>query len=961
MIGIEEEDVLAVLKLLEPYLITLGVILVVLLAIIIALRPVHQPLKRLVRGEIGMSMIAATAIVLNLIAFGPMSTLLDLTSTKSDGITETTISAATKDASQIADEGFVLLQNKDATLPLNSATNGKLALIGYRAANPLYGGVGSGGINDLYPVVSLRQGIEDAGFSVSDDLFNFYKNYAGNATSTISKQNWDLPEPPVATYGTVLESAKSAGYSTAVVVLARMAGEGHNDMPMDVSACSSFNNHCNSDAYSEFAAGEHYLQLDHTEKDMIQKVCSTFDKVVLVYNGANPLELGFVDDYSQIKSVIWAPGAGNVGFSSLGKILAGTVNPSGRTTDSFPYDLKKSPWWNNGALRNYSNLTSLAVSGMNAGKPQVYYPSFLNYVEGVYVGYKYWETAAKEGLIDYAKCVQYPFGYGLSYTSFQSEMGDLRVSNGNVSFDVNVTNNGSRAGKDVIECFVNPPYIDGGIEKASANLVAFAKTDLLQPGKSQKITITFKTEEMASYDDVTAKAYVLDAGDYGISVNANSHEVLQSKNYHLDKQIIFDKTARSSDKKAATNRFDANHGDVTYLSRKNHFANASVATAAPSSLEMAAKDVANYHLNSNYDPKAYIDPKATMPTTGASNGVSLSQLRGKKYDDPLWATLLDELTVTDMDTLTAMGGYQTAAIDSIGKVKTGDFDGPAAINNNFTNQGSLGFPIEVVIANTWNQELTKQYGRDMGEMNRELGGHGWYAPGMNTHRTPFTGRNYEYYSEDGVLAGKMAANAVLGAREKGVYSYIKHFALYDFNGKMTCVWADEQAMRETYLRPFEIAVKEGKANAIMVSWSFLGTKWVGECSNLLNDVLRDEWGFQGMVETDFFRNNGHGFMNADIALPNGTDCMLSTYSGPQNHLSDLSAASNINAMRRACHNILFTTVNSWAYEDEDVKNVMAAWKQTAIVVDCVAGVGVLVGAGLFVFFFLKKKKAAAQA
>ena len=336
-----------------------------------------------------------------------------------------------------------------------------------------------------------------------------------------------------------------------------------------------------------------------------------------------------------------------------------------------------------------------------------------------------------------------------------------------------------------------------------------------------------------------------------------------------------------------------------------------------------------------------------MPTTGADNGLTLADMRDADYNDPRWEKLLDQLTVDEMANMIAMAGYQTAAMDSVGKVATLDFDGPAAINNNFTGVGSIGFPIEVVVASTWNKELAQAWGEYMGKISQEMGAEGWYAPGMNTHRTAFGARNYEYFSEDGVLAGNMGAKAVEGARKYGVYSYIKHCAMYEGNAKMVSVWSNEQAIREIYLKPFEISVKQGGANAVMVSWSFLGDKWTGESSNLMNTVLRDEWGFRGMALTDFFRNNGHGFMNADAALANGVDVMLSTFNGEENNVANPEHPTSVLQMRNACKNVMYTVVSSWAYDGEHEETGMENWKKAGIGIDIVialfmAGMEVLV-------------------
>ena len=942
MISVEMEDVLAVLQLCKPYIIGIIAALVIGIVIMIACRRMSRDKRFLIRGEAAIAMVLAVVVCVNMICFGPMATLIGL-ATGNGTLSDETNEEAAEVAEEIMEDGIVLLKN-ESLLPLNETK--KLNIFGWESINPAYGGAGSGGINDLYDIVSLNQGLENAGFSINQELVDFYNNYgADNPEMSIQKQSWTLPEPPVDTYSDGLIKSAKEYSDVAVVVLSRKAGEGHNDIPMDVRKAAYDNN---SDEYDDFPEGEHYLQLSQTERDMVDMVCSNFDNVIVVYNGANQFELGFADEYPQIKSVVWCPGTGNVGFNALGKVFSGEVNPSGKTPDTFIYDMTTAPWWNNAEKTEYTNLADMAVEGMNAGTAQVYAPAFTNYVEGIYVGYKYYETAAQEGAIDYDKTVQYPFGYGLSYTEFEQKMGELEEKDGQISVDVEVTNSGDVAGKDVVEVYYKPPYTNGGIEKSSANLIEFAKTDLLQPGESQTVTVTFSIEDMASYDENNAKAYVLEKGDYVISINSDSHTVLDQKTYTADKDVVYKgENKRASDDTAATNVFEDAKGDVTYLSRADHFANYEEATAAPASAELGEPYVSEYHLNSNFDKTTYLNDEDVMPTTGADNGLTLADMRDADYDDPRWEKLLDQLTVDEMANMIAMAGYQTAAMDSVGKVATLDFDGPAAINNNFTGVGSIGFPIEVVVASTWNKELAQAWGECMGKISQEMGAEGWYAPGMNTHRTAFGARNYEYFSEDGVLAGNMGAKAVEGARKYGVYSYIKHFALYEGNAKMVSVWSNEQAIREIYLKPFEISVKQGGANAVMVSWSFLGDKWTGECSNLMNTVLREEWGFRGMALTDFFRNNGHGFMNADAALANGVDVMLSTFNGEENNVANPEHPTSVLQMRNACKNVMYTVVSSWAYDGEHEETGMENWKKAGIGIDIVialfmAGMEVLV-------------------
>ena len=952
MIAIQWEDVIGVLQTCAPYLIALAVLWVIAVIVMIACRKAKKSRKRMIRKYSGLSMVLTLVVVLNLICLGPMSALINLTM-GSGQVSDSTTDEAIEVADQIAEEGMVLLEN-DGILPISEPSN--INLFGWSSVNPTYGGTGSGGLNELYEKISLIDSLEDAGFNVNQDLVDFYNEFSTErAEMSLSTQNWTLTEPPASSYSDDLMQGAKDFSDTAVIVLSRIAGEGHNDMPGDVTEASYDNN---LNGYNDFEPGEHYLQLSQTEEDLVDLVCTNFDNVIVVYNAANPMELGFIDQYEQIRAAIWCQGPGHTGFEALGKILNGEVNPSGKTTDTFIYDMTAAPWWNNWENTHYSNMEDMAVEGMNAGTAQTYYPSFVNYVEGIYVGYKYYETAAAEGVINYDAAVQYPFGYGLSYTTFTQEMSDITENDGTISFDVTVTNTGDTAGKDVVEVYFNPPYTNGGIEKASANLIRFDKTESLEPGESQTISISFPAEELASYDMSGDGCYVLEEGDYIISVNSDSHTILDQQTYNVGETIRYEgENKRDSDQITAVNQFEDVAGDVTYLSRADGFANYDEATEAPASDVMFDDLVAQYHLNSNFDYTTYINEDDEMPVTGADNGLTLADLRGADYDDERWDELLDQLTVDDMSNMIALSGYQTPAMDSVGKVATVDADGPAAINNNFTGAGSIGFPVEVMIACTWNQDLAQQYGEMMGRMCREMNIAGWYAPGMNTHRTPFGARNYEYFSEDGTLAGYISAATVQGAASQGVYAYIKHFALYEMNAKMVCVWSNEQAIREIYLKPFEISVKVGDAHAVMVSWSFIGIKWSGENSNLLNTVLRDEWGFEGFTLTDFFRNNGHGFMNADAALANGVDAMLSTYAGGPNVVQNPDAASSVKYMRQACKNVMYTVVNSWMYEEDGVNTSMPIWQRAVIGADVAVGV-ILIGMGVLVWRKYKKDKAA---
>ncbi|WP_302766158.1 glycoside hydrolase family 3 N-terminal domain-containing protein [Roseburia inulinivorans] len=932
MLAINMDDVINVLNSCKPYLIALGVVLALAIVVTVACMKLKKPVKKLVRKEAWIAFLLAVVVIVNLICFIPMSSMISL-AMGNGTITDETSDESTALVQEIAEEGIVLLKN-DGTLPLAADSN--LNVFGWASTNPCYGGTGSGALSDAYPTVSLLQGLEDAGFNLNTELSDFYTAYRADRPEVgMWAQDWTLPEPTADSYTDEMMANAKEFSDTAMVVITRVGGEGA-DLPTDVSKVTYTDN---STEYKDFEAGEHYLQLDRTERDMLDLVCSNFDNVIVVYNGANAMELGFINEYSQIKSAIWCPGTGQSGFEALGEIVAGTVNPSGKTSDTFVADLTATPTWNNFGYFKYDNMDEYAYTSNNfkTGEEETALPSFVNYVDGIYVGYRFYETAAAEGLINYDDTVVYPFGYGLSYTTFTQEMGAISEDNGTISFDVTVTNTGDVAGKDVVEVYYNPPYTNGGIEKASANLIQFEKTEVLQPGDSQTITVSFDAEDMASYDTYGAGCYVLEAGDYQISINSDSHNVIDSQTYTVASTVTYDESnPRSTDETAAVNEFAYAEGDVTYLSRADGFANYADATAAPASMSMSDEAKATFLNNSNYNPEDYNNDSDEMPTTGAKNGIKLADLRGVDYDDAQWDSLLDELTISDMDTMIAIGGYQTSAASSVGKIMTVDCDGPASINNNFTGIGSVGFPSAVMIASTWNKNLALKFGESIGKMADEMEVSGWYAPAMNTHRSAFAGRNFEYYSEDGVLSGYMATNAILGAEEYGVYAYMKHFALNDQETnrtEMLCTWANEQSIREIYLKPFEMSVKEGGAKAVMSSFNYIGTQWAGGTSALCNTVLRDEWGFRGFVLTDYF--GVYGYMDSDMGIRGGTDCMLVAYDTETNHVTDTTSATGVLAMRQACKNIMYTVVNSRAYDPENLTEGLMNWQIMAIVIDVI--------------------------
>ncbi len=945
MLSINIADVIAVINTMIPQLVIIGVVLVAAIICTIAAIKIKKPLKGFVRKQAWLVFLLALVLVVTNILLGPVYSMVNM-AMGGGKISEESSEQAKELCTQIAEEGIVLLKNDSAALPLASGT--KVNVFGWSSTNPIYGGTGSGALSAAYPTVDFLQGLTDAGIEYNQELVDFYKGWRDSRPSVgMMGQDWTIPEPTIDEYGDLFTSAKD--YSdTAIFFIARSGGEGA-DLPVNYDGVDTYNFDPNSwfggtgTRYSEQAddldANKSYLELSNREKALLDKVTSDYSKVIVIVNSANAMELGFVNDYSQIKSVIYCPGTGQTGFDGLGEILAGQVNPSGKTADTFVADLHATPTANNFGDFDYTNMTEFGYENMFA-EGGMAYPTFVNYVEGIYVGYRFYETAFAEAEagnmeFDYDSAVVYPFGYGLSYTTFTQEMGPVNNDGKTVSFDVTVTNTGSVAGKDVVEVYYNPPYTNGGIEKSAANLIAFEKTSLLEAGASETVNISFALEDMASYDTYGEGCYVLEAGDYEISINTDAHNKIASENVTVDTKVVYDESnKRESDFVAATNQFGFAEGDsFTYLSRADGFANYDEATAAPATTEMSDAYKATYFNETNYDPTVYNNDADVMPTTGAKNGVKLADLRGVDYDDAKWDSLLDELTVSEMNTLIALGGYETSAVDSIDKVMTYDCDGPASINNNFTGQGSIGFPAAVMIACTWNKDLAYAFGDSIGQMADEMDVSGWYAPATNTHRSAFAGRNFEYYSEDGVLAGWMCAKAVDGARAHGVYSYVKHFATNDQETNRTgflCTWLNEQSLREVYLKSFEIAFKKANPAATMVAFNNIGTVPAEACSELLNTVLRGEWGFRGLAETDYF--GGYGYQDSDRMIRNGCDLMLATYETPQSTVTDQTSATSVIAMRQASKNILYTVVNSRAY-DKTISTGLPTWVKILYAVD----------------------------
>ena len=794
---------------------------------------------------------------------------------------------------KIEGEGAVLLENKNEVLPLQ---NQKVNVFGYASRNVVYGGTGSGGGKEDNNV-DLQQGLKNAGFQVNDQLTTFYDDrYVPREKVNIHKLvggDFNIHEPKASEYSESLLTSAKEFSDTALVVFSRNSGEGA-DITNEMKG------------YAGGTAGKHYLELSDDEAATLDLVKENFDKVVVILNSSFPMELGFLDD-EKIAGALWIGGPGSVGFNAVEEILAGEINPSGRLVDTYAYDETSAPSFNNIGEFPYSN------SEFDYEKDTWHY-KYVNYAESIYVGYRYYETRYidnQTGEMDeaaYEKAVQYPFGYGLSYTNFKQEITNFKVDGNEAKMTVKVTNTGKKAGKDVVQLYYTPPYTIGGIEKSHVVLSGFAKTQELAPNQSEEVNLSFDVENMASYDEKQNKAYVLEKGNYEIKLMNNSHDVIDSKNYEVAKDIVFDQeNKRESDELSATNQFEDAKGDVQYLSRWNW------EETMPK--EMAQPKEASKELLKALKDQSVNEEKAD-PIKFKKHGLELYDLKGVDYDDPKWDQLLEQLSVKDMENLITYGGFQTPAINSVKKPATIDADGPAGINHLVSQAHGNQYTSEVVVASTWNTELVEEMGAALGKEAKASNITGLYLPGVNIHRSPFGGRNFEYYSEDALLSGKIGSSLSKGAMDQGSYVFMKHFAMYDQETRRyefptgAATWSTEQAMREVFLKPFEIAVKDSGITGIMSSYNRIGPKWVGESEALLQNVLRDEWGFRGTVISDFYKPQ---YMNVDQGLSAGNDLVLYLLPTKLNNVTTDTDWGQQN-MRKASHNILYTVVNSHAYE-----------------------------------------------
>ena len=910
---------------------------------------------------------------------------------------------------EICEEGMILLKNDNAALPL--AKGAKVTVFGRNSVDLVYGGSGSAApgksadekINKKYGWrKTVNDSLTEAGFSVNPEMAKFY-----------DKQKKRDPEPDmedssgqqkaVATlftgevsydkYTDAVKQSYSQYNDAAIVVVSRIAGEGW-DLPRQ--------------AYDN--DNRHYLELDNAERQLIKEIANSqqFKKIVLLLNGSNYIDLGFLyertnqAEYNEfgkyIDAVINIGSPGANGIMALGGILNGTVNPSGHTVDTVYTQYQNDPTWQNfGGNKSYLNPNG-SDNYTRGGESSKYY--VVEYEENIYLGYRYYETRGKvEGEEWYNKNVVYPFGYGLSYTTFTEEITNVSALEGEAleygktfKVSVKVKNTGDHAGKQVVQLYASAPYTNGGIEKAHKVLVGFAKTKELKKNETDTVEIEVNPYDFASFDSQDKnnngfKGYELEKGEYTFYAGTDAHNSFGQFKKNLAADVKIEKDPVTDVKvEPLFPEVTAHMNPAESLSRANFAGTFPKAiTDAERVLDddtfakLQSKDTTN---NETYDK---------LPTMGAEYKVSLRDLAGKKYDDPMWDQFLDQLTFNEMLTLFNDGCYSTAAIErkmtvvdpETGKEetknvviipKTTSADGPTGIVGFLGDKAIYGccyYQSECLLAQTYNVELADKQANAIGNeclVGNEAGGGvaypGWYAPGVNLHRSPFSGRNTEYYSEDPFLNGRLAGRVIKGVAEKGVYANVKHYAVNDQETHRSTMgiatWLDEQAMRELYLKAFEMAVKEGEAKGLMTSFNRIGTEWAGGSYRLVTTILKKEWGFTGSVicdfHTDFYMDSKQMlYAGGDINLCADKELKLQTSGKFSTPYVKADNVKDANLVRKSAHNNLYALANSCALK-VDIIGYKTAWWKTLFRVMEIAIPVCLAGWGFAAIFTSLRKK-----
>lgn len=910
-----------------------------------------------------------------------------------------TLIEANKLNETIVGEGIILLKNESDALPISDSK--KVSVFGKNSVNLVYGGSGSGEKSGLLET-DLYVSLEAAGFEINPVLKSFYENNSQSGNGRPSNPamgalltGFPTGESPISNYTQAVKNSYDNYNDAAIIVFSRIGGEGY-DLPRTMMTSYTDSTPIEGAANAD----DHYLQLDANETALVEEVKANFNRVIIILNSATTMQIGDLEDDPNVDAILWIGTTGGTGINALGKVLNGDINPSGRTVDTYVKDFKTDPTWRNFAFNNEKNGNRYVVDDVN----RPFY--FVDYEEGIYVGYRYWET---RGYVEiqtnpastwYDDNVVYPFGYGLSYTEFDWEIlsssiedGATLTEDGTIEVTVRVRNQGSVKGKEVVQLYYTAPYYQNGIEKAHVVLGAFAKTNMLNPGQRQDIKLTLNVMDMASYDYNDAnnngfKGYELEAGQYDIKIMRNAHEVVDSLSYFVpaggflldsDTEYGVQPENRFDDVSAKINatNLETTGGTMTVLSRAD-FDGTFPTTPTTQDRTVTANFISSLaYTQTPWDededkPYYVLVTPRQAPSIIPNEEVSLMfyDMIGVDYNDSKWDTFLDQLTISQMAALIGSGNFHTEPIVNLGKPRTTDPDGPVGFTNfmeigDATVYDTCFYASPTVLAATWNKELAYEQGLMIG--NEGIWGNdrgdqtsysGWYAPAVNIHRTPFSGRNWEYYSEDGFISGMMAANVIIGAKEKGVYTYIKHFAVNDqetnrdSNGLLT--WLDEQAMREIYLKPFELAVKVGNTSAMMSSFNRIGKVWAGGSYELLTEVLRDEWGFKGMVITDY---NVYAHMPADQMIRAGGDLNLIQDKRPSTSTEALTP-TQISLMRQASKNILYTVVNSNAMnglgEDATISYLMPRWQVMMIVVES-SITFLILASGAYLIYQAKKK------
>ena len=866
--------------------------------------------------------------------------------------TEELLEARTKGiemAQEIEEKGIVLLKNENSALPLSSK---KVNVFGWAGCDNgfLYQGGGSGA-GSTYNQISLYQGLKETGVEYNEELaaaYNALTEFRHNRNEVIPTEvdAFKLYEAPESFYTSALMS-QAQGYSdTALIVIGRRGSEG-----FDLTKCQY-------DKDGKADTSRHYLELTPTEEMLIEKVASSFENVIVILNTANAMELGFLDD-PRIDAALAIGLPGNHGATAVGKVLLGDVNPSGKTVDTYAYDVMTAP-----------SSVNIGTDGAKQWADRTDRCFYIDYAESIYVGYRWYETADAEGYWDnvsneygtgYSGVVQYPFGYGLSYTQFDWDLLEVNIPDGSVlnaesevTVKVRVTNRGSYAGADVVQLYFSVPYYKGGIEKSSIQLGDFAKTTVLEPNQFEDLTLSVKMMDMASYDcyDSNNNGFIGYEADqssadqkYVVSLRTDVHTL---KDMHTGRAefsydvpeggLRFENDPDTNTK--ITNQFTTFTNEVTGASSKINEPYAKNPVSIDGYDPDPERDQGIVYLSredfAGTYPKQterrtlgrldddtwrvtqpYVDQNDVMPEVGSNKtSYTINDLAGVPYNDPKWDDLVSQLTIEQMMNLIGNGGMQTYRIKSIDKPSTYNFDGPSGINNKVTGQNDVkttNYPCETILAQTWDWKQAYKMGLAVGEEALAIGGvSGWFAPGANMHRSPFGGRNFEYYSEDDYLSGIMAAYEIMGCMHKGLSAYVKHFVANDSdtgrNGQYR--WLTEQSLRELYLEPFRIAVKVGGANAMMTSVDRVGSTRAAGSYALLTAVLRNEWGFEGSVETDYYQQRfTYDVHDADECIRAGNDQMLFPDGGSW-MFDDQSSATAVIAMQKSAKNILYTYIET---------------------------------------------------